>query len=515
MNPGVAPPESKTLAEIRADVGNTTLVGVLGAGLLGVTVSLSRILEVGWKPVMALHIAVVGVLAVLVWLRKQLPPVVRSTIIVVLMFAIGIGGNVSFGLPAGILFFISGSIMAAVFFGERVGFACIGLTIVLQTIVFLAFKVGLLIRPDYAAFALAPTTWISNASAAVVAAIGPLIAVSRFTYHLDLERRRAEAASSAKSDFLAVMSHELRTPLTAILGFADLMMVDNLTQQQADRVSKISTSGKLLLDLLNDVLDFSKIDAQRLQLEQVSFSLREVMGEAHDLMLPPARQKKLDCRLDYAQRLPDTLIGDPARLRQVMLNLVSNAIKFTARGRVAVHISQRAEAVGKQVLLVQVADTSIGISPEQQAKLFQPLVQVDQGTARRYGCTGLGLTICRRLVELMGGEISISSKEGEGATFTFTMPLLENRAIAFTKLAGPVALPIRTNARVLGATLKAGETIAYALGAARKGYLVPAKGAVEINGVRIDTRDGAAIDNEADLKITALEDAEVVMVDAA
>jgi signal transduction histidine kinase/DNA-binding NarL/FixJ family response regulator len=436
---------SKTLAEIRADVGNITLIWLLFAAVIGVTFSLSRVLETGWKPVMGLHIAILAVLAGLVYYRRRISDTVRSAAIVILMFVIGIGGNVSFGLPAGVIFFISGSIMAAVLFGERIGLACIGLTIVLQTVVYISFKAGLLVQPEYAAFALAPTTWISNAGAAIVAAIGPLIAVSRFTYHLDLERRRAEAASNAKSDFLAVMSHELRTPMTAILGFADLLSTDNLSPQQSDRVSKISKSGKVLLDLLNDLLDFSKIEAQRLQLEHIPFSLREIAGEAYDLMLPLARQKKLDFRLEYSPRLADMLMGDPVRLRQVMLNLIGNAIKFTPRGRVTVHAAQRIGPDGNKKLLVQVADTGIGISPEQQARLFQPFVQADQGTTRRYGGTGLGLTISRRLIELMGGEITVSSVEGQGATFTFAVPFHEDSSPSFPVLDKVFALPGKTS----------------------------------------------------------------------
>jgi signal transduction histidine kinase/CheY-like chemotaxis protein/HPt (histidine-containing phosphotransfer) domain-containing protein len=443
-----APAESKTLTEIRSDVCNATLLWLSAAAVPALFLSLLRIMTFGWLPVMGLHIAVVAALVAVTAARRRAPYYLRTITVVAVCFLAGVGGHLTFGSPNALVFFISASIMAAVFFGERVGIAVIGLSAVTLMGIYFGISTELLPALHAAPNPMRYGTWLANTGVAVVSAIGPLIAVSRYRQYLDLERRRAETANEAKSDFLAMMSHELRTPLTAILGIADLLMIDPLPPEQRGRVERIVNAGHLLLGLLNDVLDFSKIEAHRLQIERIPFSPRELIGELYEFYLPLAMQKGLELRVETAADLNEALVGDPARLTQVLHNLLNNAIKFTEHGRVVIQVSQADSPLGVTSLRVDVADTGIGLSPGQQANLFEPFTQANSGVSRRYGGTGLGLAISRRLVELMGGDIGIASAEGAGATFSFTVPVGLDRS---AKVAGPADIftPARKGAAAL------------------------------------------------------------------
>lgn len=232
----------------------------------------------------------------------------------------------------------------------------------------------------------------------------------------------AQAADRAKSRFLATMSHELRTPMNGIIGMTELLRNTRLSERQQDYVETIHTSGEMLLHLINNILDFSKIEAGALTLEQVPVSLQALVSEAIRPFEPEARRKGLVLEATINPELPAVFRGDPARLGQVLANLLGNALKFTAAGRVALRVSAAPARDGIPALCFAIADTGIGITSEQRECLFKPFSQADSSTTREYGGTGLGLVICQRIGHAMGGEIELESTPGQGSTFRFTVP---------------------------------------------------------------------------------------------
>jgi len=419
---GARPPDARTtLDSIKSEVCDTTIVVMSLMVVPALAVSLMRVLDVGWTVQYVSQ--VIG--AATVWgvtiFRRRLPYQIRAITILALLFWLAWTGQIYTPSPTSYVFFVSAAAMAVVFYGAAAGILAVVLSVVITISTYFAIQAGMFPVPTYAT-TMSFTTWLSRLASLVVACAGPVIAIDQYRQSLLRELKRAEDTSDAKSAFLATMSHELRTPMTAIIGIAELLQEEKLSTDQSRKVDRIARAGKNLLSLLNDLLDFAKIEAQQMPVDRVAFSLGELLGEVQGLLAPLAADKGLKVRIEN-NITHDALMGDPVRLRQILNNLVGNAVKFTESGEVLIVVTQTEISPGRVMLDMAVADTGIGISPADQARLFQPFVQAQNFRSRTHGGTGLGLAISRRLAAQMKGELTVKSEIGKGSTFTVAMPL--------------------------------------------------------------------------------------------
>jgi len=266
-------------------------------------------------------------------------------------------------------------------------------------------------------FVKSPTPELREEIEAIVSMIGLVVLQ-------ESAQRQAHKLAQAKSEFLAKMSHEIRTPLNGVIAAADLMAATQLNDEQRELLDTLRLSAKTLLGIINDILDFSKIEAGRMVLETLPFTPTVLVEEVVSIMAPAAHSKGLTVRTELSSSLPHSVAGDPLRLRQILLNFVGNAIKFTACGEVVIRAMRLKKGEGQSAWLrFEVQDTGVGIPPEKQAGIFDAFTQADSSVTRQYGGTGLGLAICKRLVELMGGQIGVYSQPGQGSCFWFEVPL--------------------------------------------------------------------------------------------
>lgn len=415
---------TKTLEEIRSEACNDILVVSSVLVFFAVVGSIARMMQQGSHALIPLHLILFVALAATTLARRRLSLAVRAGVLIAVPYIATLGGLLAYGRGTGIVvFFVSACVLAGCFFSRRVAIGVLALCLATIGAIYAGSLTGFLtFAVNPIAFDMSPVSWLSYIMAMAAATLAPLIAISALLQHLDVERQRADDAARARSDFLAKMSHELRTPMAGIMGMAEVLGHTRLDGRQQNMISNLMRASRSLLGTLSDLLDFSTFETSAIPLDKQPFLIAETVHNACAAFELRAAQKGIALNVDVPHAMNEAVVGDSFRVGQVIANLVDNAVKFTERGAVTVRVQLAPRGDGGHLFTCIVADTGVGITDAQMVRIFDPFEQAEPTISRSHGGSGLGLPICRHLVEAMGGKIEMKSRPGEGAVFTVNIP---------------------------------------------------------------------------------------------